>query len=206
MNGLPPLPPPPAERPAVPPAPEVPEPALAERPSRAPLVLGMLLVATVFVGAFLVYRWIAAPSACADANLRSDRFGYCITAPAGWKVAEPQGGQLSWDELFRPDGDATLTIQAVETGRDLATFVDDVRSLQQSGGLQIGDVTSFTVAGVAAREWDATTTMAAQSITSRTVVFVRAGIAWRVQFADSTKAFASEVRDLRRVLESWQFV
>jgi hypothetical protein len=202
-----PLPAPPPERPEVPPPPE--EVSAAEpstRTSRAPLVVGLLLAAFAFGGAFLVYRWIAAPSVCGDANLRSDRFGYCLSAPAGWRVAEPQGGQLPADELFRPDGDATLMIQAVETGRDLNTFVTDVRSLQQSAGLDTGDVTSTTVAGAPALEWDATITTSAQSIEARTVVFERDGVAWRVQFADSTRAFRRDVRDLRRVLESWHFV
>jgi hypothetical protein len=201
-----PLPAPPPERPEVPPPPTSEEVEAPPSTSHVPLVVGMLLATLAFVGAFVVFRWIAAPSACADANVRSDRFGYCITAPPGWRVAEPQGGTLSSDELFRPAGDTTLTIQAVETGRDLNTFVNDVRSLQRSSGLDTGAVTSITVDGVQARVWDASIATTTQSIGSRTVVFERDGFAWRVQFADSADAFDTHVADLARILGSWHFV
>lgn len=205
MNERLPLPAPPPERPEVPPPPGV----EAEAPppvSHVPLVVGLLLAALAFVGAFLIYRWVAAPSACADANVRSDRFGYCITAPPGWRVAEPQGGTLPADELFRPAGDSTLTIQAIETGRDLDTFVDDVRALQRSSGLDTGDVTATTVGGVPARVWDASIATTTQSIDARTVVFERDGVAWRVQFADNADEFDAHVADLARILGSWHFV
>jgi len=201
-----PLPAPPPERPEVPPPPTTEEAAAPHPTSHAPLVVGLLLAGLAFAGAFLIYRWIAAPSACADANVRSDRFGYCITAPPGWRVAEPQGGTLSTDELFRPAGDTTLTIQAVETGRDLNTFVDDVRALQQSSGLDTGDVTSITVDGVPARVWDASIATTTQSLEARTVVFERDGFAWHVQFADSADAFDAHVADLARMLASWHFL
>ena len=198
-----PLPAPPPQRPQSPPPPEVEAPP---PPSRGPLVIGVLLAAAVFVGAILIYRWVAAPSACADANVTSDRFGYCITAPAGWRVAEPQGGTLPTDELFRPASDTTVTIQAVETGRDLGTFVDDVRALQRSSDLEVGSVRSTAVDGVPARIWDASSATTSQTIESRTVVFERDGIAWRVQFADSSDAFDQHVADLARILGSWHFI
>jgi len=200
-----PLPAPPPERPEIPPPPEV-ETGPTPSRSHAQLVVGLLLATFVFFGAALIFRWLAAPSACADANVRSDRFGYCITAPAGWRVAEPQGGTLPADELFRPTGDATLTIQAVETGRDLTTFVDDERALQRSAGMDTGNVTSTAVDAVPARVWDASIATTSQSIDARTVVFERDGIAWRVQFADSADAFDGDVADLGRMLASWHFV
>ena len=198
-----PLPAPPPEQPGIPPPPEVEAPPL---PSPGPLVIGLLLVALVFVGGGLVYRWLAAPSACADANVTSDRFGYCITAPPGWRVAEPQGGTLPADELFRPASDTTVTIQAVETGRDLDTFVDDVRQLQRSSGLDVGSVASTAVDGVSARTWDASFATTSESIEARTVVFERDGIAWRVQFADTVDGFDQHVADLARILGSWRFI
>lgn len=203
MNPQLPLPAPPPERPEIPLPPEVEAPP---PPSRAPLVVGLLLAALAFVGALVLFRWIEAPSACAGANVRSDRFGYCLTAPPGWRVAEPQGGTLPADELFRPAGDTTLMIQAVQTGRNLDTFVNDVRALQQSSGLETGDVTTITVAGVPARVWDASIATASQTIESRTVVFLRDGIAWRVQFADSSDGFNEHIGDLRRMLDSWHFL
>ena len=200
-----PLPAPPPERPAIPPPPEAPTAPPAPT-SHTPLVVGLMLVALVFAGGTLVLRWLAAPSACADANVRSDRFGYCLTAPPGWRVAEPQGGTLPADELFRPAGDTTITIQAVETGRDLHTFVDDVRTVQRSSGLDVGNVTSIDVDGVPASVWDASIASTSETIESRNVVFERDGVAWRVQFADSADGFDQHVADLARILDSWHFI
>ena len=42
-------------------------------------------------------------SICHDASVTSERFGYCITVPEGWRVAEV-GDDLPADQLFRPDG------------------------------------------------------------------------------------------------------
>ena len=63
-----------------------------DRPSRAPLVVGLLLAVAVFgVGAIVLDLGQRARSICEDANVSSERFGYCITAPAGWRLAEATG-------------------------------------------------------------------------------------------------------------------
>ena len=202
------LPPPPPGPPQIPPPPG-PEPASVPavadlRPSRVPLVVGVALVAAFFgIGAFL-WVWAARPAPCDDANISSERFGYCISAPVGWRLAEPVGQELPADQLFRPDGDTTLMIQAVETGRDLAAFAEDVRRLQTDNGLNTEELRELTVAGVDALQWDATLESSG-AVRSRTVVFLRDGIAWRLQFADSTSVFDEHVGDLARMLRSWQF-
>jgi hypothetical protein len=53
-------------------------------------------------------------------------------------------------------------------------------------------------------QWDATLGSSG-AVRARTVVFLRDGIAWRLQFADSTKVFDDHVGDLARMLRSWQF-
>ncbi len=201
---LPPPPPPPAASPSIPPPPQA-DPVDEPRPSRAPLIVGSLLVLVLFGGGSLIWSWANRPSPCADANVTSDRFGYCITAPSGWRLAEPSGGQLPADQLFRPDGDTTLMIQAVATGRDLQAFAEDVRRLQDNSHLDTGGVRSLVVAGVDALEWDAILRSSSDPITTRTVVFERAGVVWRVQFADVAKAFDAHVGDLVRMLGSWHF-
>jgi hypothetical protein len=203
--------PPPPPAPAAPSIPPPPEPAPASVPAtvepgppRTPLVVGILLVAALFGTGALLWSWANRPAICDDANISSERFGYCLTTPPGWRLAEPVGEDLSADQLFRPDGDTTLMIQAVETGRDLPAFADDVRRLQADNGLNNEEVRTLIVAGVDALRWDATLGSSG-AVRARTIVFLRDGIAWRLQFADSAKAFDAHVDDLARMLRSWQF-
>lgn len=198
-----PLPPAP-DTPPIPPPPQ-PDPAVEEaRPSRIPLVVGVLLVAGLLGTGVFLWSWATRPAPCDGANVSSERFGYCITTPPGWRFAEPVAGQLPSDQLFRPDGDTTLTIQAVDTGRDLPAFARDVRRLQTDSGLNTEEMRTLTVAGVDALQWDATLESSG-AVRARTVVFERDGIAWRLQFADSAKAFEAHVDDLARMLRSWRF-
>jgi hypothetical protein len=199
------LPPPPSpSAPAIPPPPQA-ESIEEPRPSRIPLIVGSLLVLTLFGGAALIWSWVNRPSPCSDANVISDRFGYCISAPSGWRFAGSSSEQSSADQLFRPDDDTTLTIQAIETRRDLRAFADDVRRLQADNHLDTGAYRSLVVAGVDALEWDATLRSSSGAILSRTVIFERDGVAWRVEFADTAGAFDVHVGDLARMLGSWRF-
>jgi len=167
------------------------------------LVVGVSLVVVLFVGGGALWTWANRAALCDDANVTSERFGYCITVPDGWRVAEI-GDELPADQLFRPDGATTLMIQAVDTRRDLRSFADDVRRLQTDNGLNVEQVRTLTVAGVDALRWDATLGTSG-AITSRTVVFARDGVAWRLQFADVSDAFDESVQDLDRMLGTWQF-
>lgn len=201
------LPPPPLpERPAAP-LPEAPvvHEDVETSSSRAPLVVGGLLIVVLLLGAFGIWRWASAPAACANANVRSDRFGYCLTAPTGWSETDPTGGQLSADELFRPDANATLTIQAVASPGDLDTFAAMLHEVQQKEGSRPGATRSTEVDGVSAVVWDATIATGSGAIRDRTVVFERGGFAWRVEFADTADGFDRHVADLGRILRSWHF-
>jgi len=194
----PPIPPPPGREP------EAISSVPSARPSRAPLAIGIVLVVAFFGTGALLWSWATRPALCQDANVTSERFGYCITAPPEWRVAEPVGGALPADQLIRLDADATLMIQAVETGRDLPAYADDVRRLQAANGLHTEEMRSLTVAGVDAVEWDATL-RSSGAVRARTVVFERDGVAWRLQFADSAKAFDAHAGDLAQMLRSWRF-
>jgi hypothetical protein len=167
-------------------------------------VVGILLVVSLFGSGAFLWTWAARPALCEDANVSSDRFGYCITAPPGWRLAEPVDQELPADQLFRPDGDATVMILAVETGRDLSIFAEDVRRLQTDNGLTTEEMRALTVSGVDALQWDATLGSSG-AVKARTVVFERDGFVWRLQFADSAKAFDAHVGDLHRMLGSWRF-
>ena len=192
------IPPPPGHRPeAISSVPDA-------RPSRAPLAIGIVLVVAFFGTGALLWSWATRPALCHDANVTSERFGYCITAPPGWRLAELAGGELPADQLIRVDADTTLMIQAVETGRDLPAYADDVRRLQSDNGLHTDEMRSLTVAGVDALEWDATLGSSG-AIRARTVVFERDGVAWRLQFADPANAFDAHVGDLAQMLRSWRF-
>ena len=170
-----------------------------------PLVGGGLLIVALLVGALAVWRWASAPAACANANVRSHRFGYCLTAPNGWSEADPTSGQLSADEFFRLDASATLTIQAVASAGDLDTFSATLRGVQQKEGSRTGATRATEVDGVKAVEWDATLAIGSGAILDRTIVFERGGFAWRVEFADTADDFDSHVADLGRILRSWHF-
>jgi hypothetical protein len=165
--------------------------------------VGVTLVVALFVGGAALWTWANRPAICHDANVSSERFGYCITAPDGWQVAEI-GDELPADQLFLLDGATTLIIQAVDTRRDLRAFADDVRRLQTDSGLDVERIRTLTVAGVDAMRWDATLG-ASGAIRARTVVFARDGVAWRLQFADTTESFDKSVGDLDRMLGTWQF-
>ena len=198
------LPPPPGS--AGPPAiPAPPEASAPKTPSRVPLVVGLLVFVGLLVGGGLVWRWASTPAPCASAELTSERFGYCISVPTGWRVAEVAGDAPSADQLFRPDGDATVMIQAVEAGHGLDAFARDVRRLQRGEGLSPAATHPTQVDGVDAREWDATLSSGSQTIRARTIVFERDGVAWRVQFADTDAAFDGHVAGLSAMLASWRF-
>jgi hypothetical protein len=159
----------------------------------------------LFLGGVLVWRWAAGPEPCEDATVSSERFGYCISLPSGWRVADVPGEELPADQFVRPDGDTTLMIQAVETSKDLDGFSEDVRQLQEDAGLVPGEVTTVRVAGMAALRWDADLGSAPDAIRARTVVFEVDGVAWRVQFADDADAFEQHLADLGAILRSWRF-
>jgi hypothetical protein len=202
------LPPPPVpDPPTIPPPPE-PGPASAagdiEAPSRGPLVVGVAVIVAVLGTGALLWSWAARPARCDDANVSSERFGYCITAPPGWRLAEPADEAPPADQLFRPDGDSTLFIQAIETGRGLTSFAEDVRRLQADNGLDTEEMQRLTVAGADALRWDATLGSSG-NVRARTVVFERGGVVWRLQFADSAEAFDEHVGELGQMLRSWQF-
>jgi hypothetical protein len=165
--------------------------------------VGVTLVVALFVAGASLWTWANRPPICDDANVTSERFGYCITTPDGWQVAEI-GDELPADQLFRPDAATTLMIQAVDTRRDLRAFADDVRRLQTDSGLDVEGIRTLRVAGLDALRWDATLG-ASGDITARTVVFARDGVAWRLQFADATEEFEESVGDLDRMLDTWQF-
>lgn len=214
MSNRPGFPEPPREGPLLPPPPVVestaestpprtePEPRDAARPSRGPIVVGMVLVLALVGTVAGVWIWVTTPLPCANTDLTSERFGYCATMPDGWQLAGFRSGQLMSDELIRPEGAATITIQAVDTRRSLDTFVSDLRASEDKVGTQPGSIRSGTVAGVAARQWDASST---GPIASRDVVFARNGIVWRIQFADSPKTFDRDVAALASLLRSWRF-
>ena len=204
---LPPPPPAPDPPPIPPPPGNEPDPIHAvaiARPSRSPLVVGIALVVAFFGIGALIWSWATRPAVCGGANVSSERFGYCITAPPDWRLAEPVAGEPPADQLFRPTGDTTLMIQAVETGRDLPAYADDVRRSQTDNGLRTEEMQSLTVAGVDALEWDATLGTSG-AVKARTVVFEREGVAWRLELADSAQAFDAHVADLAQMLRSWQF-
>jgi len=207
--------PPPPGRPAVPPPPgaltEAPSlPAVVDegstpaRRSRWPLVIGLLLVAALIGVAAAVWAWLAAPSVCEGRDVRSDRFGYCLAAPDGWRLAEIPDPET--DELFRPDGATTLTIQAVQTSADLASFASIVREGQSDDDLRPSEPTAVTVDGVDGLMWDVELVADRSSIRARTVVFVSGGVGWRVQFADTTEAFRDHAAELDAILGSWRFL
>jgi hypothetical protein len=157
------------------------------------------------VGAVLaVWAWLAQPTVCQDRNVRSDRFGYCLQAPGGWRLADVP--DLETDQLFRPDGGATLTIQAVRTPADLETFASLVRESQSDDELPPGKVTITTVDGVSALAWDTALRADRGSVHARTVVFVSEGVGWRVQLADAAGSFDDHEAEFRAILRSWRFV
>jgi hypothetical protein len=202
-----PLPPPPGGR-AISESPEgQPEPSSPPKRSKLPFVLvPAILVGIVLVG-LGVASYISAPGRCDNANFRSDRFGYCLVTPAGWTSGEAQVGDAQVDQLLLADG-ASVFIQAARLGesQDLQLFTDYVRGLAEDQGYTLSPVTTRKVDGVQATVWDVTAGSGTQATKLREVVFIRDGIAWRVQFADIAEQFDGHVGDLGKMLSSWRFI
>jgi hypothetical protein len=175
-----------------------------DRPSRRPLVVGLLLVAALVGAVAAVWTWLAAPSVCEGRDVRSDRFGYCLTAPEGWGAAE--AADQPTDQLVRVDGSTTVTVQAVGTSADLESFASVVREGQSDAQLEPGEVTGVTVDGVHGLMWDAELAADRTPIRARTVVFVSEGVGWRVQLADAADAFDEHAAALDAILASWRFL
>jgi hypothetical protein len=151
-----------------------------------------------------VWTWLAAPSVCDGRDVRSERYGYCLTAPEGWGVAE--AADQPTDQLVRVDGSTTVTIQAVGTSADLESFASIVREGQSDDQLEPGEVTGVTVDGVDGLMWDTQLAADRTPVRARTVVFVSGGVGWRVQFADAADAFDEHAADLDAILDSWRFL
>jgi hypothetical protein len=169
-----------------------------------------LLLAVAIVGA-VVARWISAPGRCEHATFTSNRFGYCLVAPAGWSGDDATVGTTKVDELTLKEEPATVFVQAVTLGegQSLNDFVNAVRQLDEKAGYQLGEVRPRQIDGVDGAQWDVTVSpdagSNAQEQKLRVVVFVHDGSAWRVQLGDTADGFANHIADLDQMLDSWRF-
>jgi hypothetical protein len=204
MDGHPPLPPPPPGAEPEPEAPAVPEPPQRGSGARVAVAfVGLVAVlSAVVVGG---WAWLGRPGPCAASTVESDRFGYCVDAP-GWRYTNEEQTSLPYDELVRTADAATVRIVAIQLdpGQGLDEVVDMIRQLEDQQGIAPGEVSERRVAGVRAAEWDISLGEAS-TVQIREVVFVRRDTAWRIQFAASTEAFDSQLREFEQILRSWTF-
>lgn len=205
MSVQPPLLPPPPGGPVEPPPPPAPE---ADRRSRVPVLVAMAVLSAMVLIVGSLALWLSAPGRCDDATFTSERFGYCMTAPAGWTAETARVGDTPVDRFLEPDGSAVVYVQAVavDQGQDVQAFSDYVRSVAEQSGYQLGQPNEFQIDGVAAVSWEkseAPQTTAGTIV--REVVFVRDDTAWRVQFADTPDGFDAHAPAFEEMLGSWHF-
>jgi hypothetical protein len=206
MSAQPPLlPPPPGASVEAPPPP--PEPGSARR-SRMPLLVGFAVLSAMVLIVGSLALWLSAPGRCDNATFTSERFGYCMTAPAGWTAETARVGDTPVDRFLAPDGPTVVYVQAValDQGQDVHAFSDFVRSVAEQSGFTLGQPSEFQIDGVAAVSWDKSEAAPTTSGTIvREVVFVRGDTAWRVQFADTADGFDAHKPTFEEMLGSWHF-
>jgi len=204
------------EAPGPPPRPdpistEEPEPTTAPPPtySKAPFWIGLLLL-LAFAGAGVgVVAALSQPELCDGSTFRSDRFGYCLVVPQGWK-AHGGGtlGEIPADLIQAPGEVGTVYIQSVsiDEGQTLEDFADSVRSLNEQAGYQLGAITETAIAGVPALRWDFVTgAEGGVPMQMREIVFIDGENGWRVQMADAKPIFGATASTVDAMLETWVF-
>jgi hypothetical protein len=212
----PPVPPEPAASTAPPPRPD----PVAEEPnaheavpptySKAPFWIGLTLLVVVVLAGVGVVVALVQPDICDGTTFRSDRFGYCLVVPDGWR-ADGEGtlGDVPADRIEEPAGVGTVYVQAVrlDEGQTLQDFADSVRSLDEQAGYRLDDVAEATIAGVPAMRWDFVTGVkGGVPLKMREIVFVDGANAWRVQVAAAGPIFDDTAATVDTMLGTWVFV
>jgi hypothetical protein len=209
--------------PSVPPAsPEVPprpdpvatadvEPAPPSSPPhpRAPFWIGLLLLVGFAAVAVGVVAALSQPDLCDGATFRSERFGYCLVVPEGWK-ADGSGslGEVPADRIQQPGDVATVYVQAVTIGQGetLQGFADSVRSLNEQAGYRLDAITETMVGGVPALQWEFVTGVkGGVQLKMREIVFIDGENGWRVQMAEGKSSFDDTAATVDAMLETWVF-
>ena len=181
-----------------------------ERRSPWHVVVAVLaLVGLLTLGAGLFVWAFGGPISCAEGTFTSERFGYCVQVPQGWEVAGATD-DAPVDRFQVPTASGTVLVSAVPLsgGQDLAAFEDYIRSLEEGVGRAPGPSTPTQVAGVTALTFDvrAGDGSVSDGASSREVLFVREGFAWRVQGADTAEGFESTTAVMEQMLATWEFV
>lgn len=173
-----------------------------------PVVLALVLTVLVAAGGFALVSWATGGAVCGEADFESVRFGYCASTPAGWTAAAAQGKDTPLDRFLLRSGPAVITVTAVPLtrGQDLARFEQFVRGFDETVGASAGRSMPLEVDGVDAVAFDAALEGPDGVVRSREVLFVRAGIAWRVTLADEQVGFEASLERLGSLLDSWRFI
>jgi hypothetical protein len=167
--------------------------------------LGALVLIAGVTGIWFLLR----PDPCRGTNFSSKNFGYCLNVPEGW-TAEPAqfGSSVQLDQFAPQSQGATVIVEAVDlqAGADLGGFADFVRGKDKQAGLDPGPGTSTTIDGVAAEEWDMTTSSGGgTTFQLREVVMVKGQVGWRITLNDLADSFGKHSGPFRQMLESWRF-
>lgn len=180
---------------------KTPEPPPKWRPW---VMLGVLVLA---LGGFFVWR-IVRPDPCRGTDFTSDRFGYCLDVPGGWKADDAMVGNVTVDQFTLPKRSTTVLVEAVDLTQDtnLQGFGDFVRRKDTDAGLSPGPVRDLILDGVDAQQWDITVTSAtAAAYQIREVVVVSGHIGWRITLNDTQANFGTDAKSFQRMLDSWRF-
>lgn len=199
-----PVPPPGAGPPSA--STDVPAEPVAERISRAPLVVAFVLVSLLIAVVVGVGVWIAAPGRCDAATFRSQAFGYCVAEPQGWVGGEATVGDVRVDQFVPEEGEANIYVQAVTVpaGETLGGFAETIRSLDIEAGLEPAEPDPIEIDGAPGLQWDLVDPEE-PAVRVREIVVVHEGSGWRIQFAESAESFDRSLPAFADMLTSWRF-
>jgi hypothetical protein len=157
--------------------------------------------------AFALFRTVR-PDPCKGTNFTSDRYGYCLSVPAGWQPQAASIGTVTVDQFSVPNEVAAVVVTAVDlpAGIDLSTFATFIRTQERQGGLRPGPVQPSLLGGAGARQWEIDSTgPTGQKFRSLEVVAIDHDFGWTIELADTATAFPDHVPTFHQMLATWHF-
>jgi hypothetical protein len=185
---------------------DIPPEPVAERTSRAPLVVASVLVLLLIGIVVGVGVWIASPGRCDAATFRSQAFGYCVAEPEGWMGGEATVGDVRVDQFVPQEGEANVYVQevTVPAGESLGGFAETIRGLDREAGLEVAPTDPIEIDGAPGMQWDLVDPEE-PGVRVREIVVVHEGSGWRIQFAESAETFDQSLPAFADMLTSWRF-